>query len=98
VYQVDWVVYVTKIVRDYTASIRLTSVTPGAIGFGSVSTVAGQGTIKPLAIAKLNSNQYVNPYIGGQVDINSPALQNGDYPLTRNVLLIFAGMVLSTSK
>jgi len=80
-------VRVTKIVRDYTASIRLASDTPGSIGFGSVSTVAGQETIKPLAIAKLNSNQYVNPYIGGQVHINSPVIQNGDYPLTRNIFV-----------
>jgi len=75
-----------RIVRDYTSAIRLTSDTPGGISFGSISTIRGQQTIKPLVLAKFRSNQYVNPY-DAQGQINVAAIQNGDYPLTRNVFV-----------
>jgi len=75
-----------RIVRDYTSAIRLTSDTPGGISFGSIATIRGQQTIKPLVLAKFHSNQYINPY-DAQGQINVAAIQNGDYPLTRNVFV-----------
>jgi len=80
-----------QIVRDYTAAIRLTSATPGGISFGSISTVRGQQTIKPLVLAKSRSapeeiTQYINPYTS-QGQINSDAIKSGSYPLTRHIFV-----------
>jgi len=73
-------------VRDWTASIRLTSQTPGAISFGSMSSVKGQQTIRPIPIAKVNSTLYVKPYdLQGQ--INAAAVRDGTYPMTYQIFV-----------
>ncbi len=73
-------------VRDWTASIRLTSQTPGAISFGSMSSVKGQQTIRPIPIAKVNSTLYVKPYdLPGQ--INVAAVRDGTYPMTYQIFV-----------
>jgi len=75
-----------KVVRDFTTAIKETSATPGAIGYGSVSTVVGQKTVRPVAIAKRHSTEYISPYTApGQ--INKLAIQSGDYCLTRNLFV-----------
>ncbi len=75
-----------QIVRDYTASIRQVSATPGGISFGSVGTVKGQQSIQPLAIAKVGSNQYINPYTSDD-QINAQAIRDSSYPLTRSIFV-----------
>lgn len=74
------------IARDFTATIRQVSATPGGIGFGSVATVKGQRTIRPLSIAKVHSTKYVSPY-NSQGQINTQALRDGTYPLTRRIFV-----------
>lgn len=74
------------IVRDYTAAIRQVSATPGGISFGSVATVKGQRTIRPLSIAKVHSTKYVSPF-NFQGQINAQAFRDGTYPLTRRIFV-----------
>jgi len=75
-----------RVVRDWTACIRETSRTPGGISFGSMATVVRQQTVRPLALAKGGSNQYVSPYIAnGQV--NAQAIRDGSYPFTYPVFV-----------
>lgn len=73
-------------VRDWTSSIRLTSQTPGAISFGSMSSVKGQQTIRPIAIAKVNSTLYIQPY-DSQGQINAQAVRDGIYPMTYQIFV-----------
>lgn len=76
-----------RIARDYTASIRQTSATPGGISFGSASTVIGQRTIRPLSIAKVHSTSYINPY-NSQGRPNAQAFRDGTYPLTHRIFVV----------
>ena len=73
--------------RDWTSSIRATSQTPGAISFGSMSSVMGQQTIRPIPIAKVNSNLYVKPY-GLQGQINTQAVRDGTYPMVYPIFVV----------
>jgi phosphate transport system substrate-binding protein len=76
-----------RIVRDYTTGIRQVNSTPGTIFFGTAGLVAGQRSIRPIALAKANSKQYVQPFLkdGG---INIVAFQDGSYPLTRRLFVV----------
>jgi phosphate transport system substrate-binding protein len=75
------------IVRDYTAAIRTVSETPGAISYASAPSVMGQQTIHILALAKTDSNQYVQVSTKGN-QINAEALRDGTYPFTRRLFVI----------
>jgi phosphate transport system substrate-binding protein len=77
-----------RIVQDYTTGIRQVNSTPGAIFFGAAGLVAGQQSVRPIALARSSSQQYVQPFLpNGQ--INSTAFRDGTYPLTRRLFVIF---------
>lgn len=80
-----------------TQALRLVSNTPGAIYYASAPEVVGQCTVKPIAIGR-QPNQLVPPYAKPYISpdncpaqrnqINSAALRNGEYPLTRRLFVI----------
>jgi phosphate transport system substrate-binding protein len=77
-----------KSVRDYTHALRQTAATPGAISFASAALVRSQHSIKPIALAKDNSKNYVFPFVSkGRVDID--ALRTSKYPLTRRMFIVY---------
>lgn len=77
-----------KIVRDYTHAIRQTAATPGAISFASAAIMRSQQSIKPIALAKENSTNFVFPFASkGQVDIE--AFRSSEYPLTRRMFVAY---------
>jgi len=78
-----------QFVRDYTDAIRKVASTPGAISFGGNAPLIGQQTIRPLAIAKANSQNYVQPFINGNQQSNTAAIRNGTYPITRRLFIVF---------
>jgi ABC-type phosphate transport system substrate-binding protein len=79
-----------QIVRDYTASVRATASTPGGISYGSAPSIIDQKTIRPLALAKTGSKEYIPIYIKGQDgnEVNKAAFLDGTYPLTRRLFVI----------
>ncbi len=99
-----------QIVNDYTDSIRKVAATPGGISFGGSGPILGQHTIRPLAIAKGNSQNYVQPFISEGKQINVSAVRDGSYPLSRRLFIVirrdgkideqvgvaYANMLLST--
>ena len=86
-----------SIVNSTTEALRFISSTPGSIYYASAPEVVGQCTVKPIAIGR-QPDQLVAPYAGSYVppancpnqrnQINSEALRNGDYPLTRRLFVI----------
>ncbi|WP_017316771.1 substrate-binding domain-containing protein [Mastigocladopsis repens] len=76
-------------IRDYTEGIRKVASTPGGISFGGTGLIVGQGTIRPVAIAKANSQQYMQPLIDNGKQINAAAMRDGTYPLTRRMFIGF---------
>jgi ABC-type phosphate transport system substrate-binding protein len=79
-----------RIARDYTALIRQTASTPGGISYGSASIVINQKSVRPLAVAKMGSKQYVSFSAEGKEgkQVNTKAFQDGTYPLTRRLFVI----------
>ncbi|MEC4815903.1 MAG: substrate-binding domain-containing protein [Scytonema sp. PMC 1069.18] len=77
-----------QIIRDYTDAIRQVASTPGGISFGGSAPIVGQQTIRSVAIAKDNSQEYVQPFINEGKQINIPAIRNGSYPLSRRLFII----------
>ncbi|GAB1542711.1 PstS family phosphate ABC transporter substrate-binding protein [Scytonema sp. NUACC21] len=77
-----------RFIRDYTVAIRQVASTPGAISFGANAPVLGQQTIRPLAIAKGKSQEYVQPFTDNGKRINVDAMRNGSYPITRRLFVI----------
>jgi len=75
-----------RIARDWTACIRETSITPGGISFGSAATVIWQRTVRPIPIAKGDSNQYISPYTL-EGEINTQAIRDGSYPFTYTIFV-----------
>lgn len=79
-------------VRDYTESIRKVTSTPGAISFGGSGPLVGQGSIRPLAIAKSTSEstseEYVQPFINNGKRLNTSAILDGSYPITRRLFIL----------
>lgn len=75
--------------RDSTDAIRKVASTPGGISLGGNTLILGQGTIRPLAVAKANSQEYVQPLIEDGKRINAVAVRNGTYPLTRRRFIVF---------
>ncbi|MBO3461606.1 substrate-binding domain-containing protein [Aetokthonos hydrillicola Thurmond2011] len=78
-----------QLVRDYTEAIRKVVSTPGGISFGGNAPLIGQQSIRPLAIAKANSQNYVQPFINGNQQSNTAAIKNGSYPVTRRLFIVF---------
>ncbi|WP_026733310.1 PstS family phosphate ABC transporter substrate-binding protein [Fischerella sp. PCC 9605] len=78
-----------QFVRDTTESIRKVVSTPGGISFGVYALIAGQRTIRPLAIAKANSQEYVQPVIDDGKRINIDAIRDSSYPLSRRVFIVY---------
>jgi phosphate transport system substrate-binding protein len=77
-----------KIVRDYTHAMRQTAATPGAISFASAAIARSQQTIKPIALAKENSKNYIFPFESeGQVNIE--AFRSLEYPVTRRMFVAY---------
>jgi len=76
-----------EIVRDYTAALRKVAATPGGISYASAPTVINQKTIRPLAMAKANSNQYVQPFTS-DTQVNETAFKDGTYPMTRRLFIV----------
>jgi phosphate transport system substrate-binding protein len=80
-----------------TEAVRKVANTVGAIYFASAPEVVPQCRIKPLPIGR-QRNQWVAPYQAPYINpadcpaqrnsLNFPALQTGDYPLTRRLLVI----------
>lgn len=75
--------------RDYTEMIRKVSSTPGAIFFGGSGPFLDQRTVRPLAIAKGNSKDYVQPFIDDGTRINATVLRDSSYPMTRRLFVVF---------
>ncbi|NEQ27093.1 MAG: hypothetical protein F6K28_50405, partial [Microcoleus sp. SIO2G3] len=78
-----------QFVRDYTEAIRKVASTPGGISFGGNAVIGGQRTIRPLAVAKVNSKEYVQPLIEDGKRINGAAIRDGSYPMTRRRFVVF---------
>lgn len=77
-----------QLVRDSTSGIRQAANTPGGIFFSGSSVIIGQQSVRPLSIAKAGTTQYIAPFnASGQV--NTEAFQNGSYPMTRRMFIIF---------
>lgn len=72
--------------RDTTASIRKVATTPGAIGYASAPEVCDQSSIRPLAIAKDNNQNFVNACIDKKV--NQSDLAKDIYPITRRLFVV----------
>jgi phosphate transport system substrate-binding protein len=78
-----------QIVRDYTEGIRKVASTPGGISFGGNALIMGQQTIRPVAIAKANSQEYVQPFIDDGKRMNTPAIRDSSYPLARRRFIVY---------
>jgi phosphate transport system substrate-binding protein len=78
-----------QVSRDITESIRKVAATPGGISFGGSTVIIGQRTIRPLAVAKANSQEYVQPFIDNGRQMNVTAIRDGSYPLTRRKFIVF---------
>ncbi len=76
-----------QIVRDYTTAIRKIIATPGGISYGSAPLVATQESIRPIALAKANTKEYMSPLTEDR-QINAQAFLDGTYPMTRRLFII----------
>jgi ABC-type phosphate transport system substrate-binding protein/DNA-binding response OmpR family regulator/HPt (histidine-containing phosphotransfer) domain-containing protein len=76
-----------EIVRDFTAAIRKVAETPGGISYASAPIVINQKTIRPIAMAKANSNQYIQPFTS-DTQVNETAFKDGTYPMTRRLFIV----------
>jgi phosphate transport system substrate-binding protein len=87
-----------QFVDTTTQALQRIGATPGAIYFASAPEVIPQCTIQPIAIGR-DPNRLTLPYLepfvpasacpGQRNRINEAALQDGSYPLTRNLYVIF---------
>jgi serine/threonine protein kinase len=77
-----------EIVRDFTSAIRKVAATPGGISYASAPIVINQKSIRPLAMAKANSKEYVPPFAENKL-VNVKAYQEGTYPMTRRFFIVF---------
>lgn len=76
-----------EIVRDFTTAIRTVAKTPGGISYASAPLVMNQQSIRPVAIAKANTTDYVQPFTATK-QVNSSAFQDGSYPMTRRFFIV----------
>ncbi len=77
-----------NLIRDYTDAIRKVASTPGGISFGGNAPLVGQRTIRPLAVAKAKSQEYIQPFIDNGRQLNAAAMRDGTYPVTRRLFVI----------
>lgn len=49
--------------------------------------IVQQKTIRPLALAKANTKEYVQPFVENR-QVNEQAFLNGTYPMTRRLFII----------
>ena len=76
-------------VRDTTQSIREVAKTSGGIGYATASEVVGQGTIRPLPLAKDATQGFVSPFAGDNLGaVNKSAFVDGSYFLTRRLFVV----------
>jgi ABC-type phosphate transport system substrate-binding protein len=75
------------IARDYTTAIRETSSTEGAISYGSSAIVKGQGSIRPIAVAKDDESPPISALLADGT-VNLQAFSNNLYPLTRRLFVV----------
>ncbi len=76
-----------EIVRDFTTAIRTVAKTPGGISYAPAPLVMNQQSIRPVAMAKANTTDYVQPFTATK-QVNSPAFQDGSYPMTRRFFIV----------
>jgi phosphate transport system substrate-binding protein len=76
-----------EIVRDFTSAIRTVGKTPGGISYASAPLVMNQQSIRPVAIAKANSTNYVQPFTENK-QVNASAFQDGSYPMARRLFIV----------
>jgi phosphate transport system substrate-binding protein len=78
-----------RFVRDTTSGIRRVAINPGGISYASASDVVGQKSTRLLKISKKNSKAFVSPCGNTACTaINSKALIDGSYPITRRLMVI----------
>jgi phosphate transport system substrate-binding protein len=77
-----------QFMRDFTDGIRKVASIPGAIGIGSTGAILGQHSIRPLAVARSQTTNYINPFTDDGKQINAAALRDGSYPLTRRLFVV----------
>ncbi len=75
--------------RTSTESIRKVASTPGGISVGLNAVIVAQQTIRLIAISKVNTQEYVQPFINDGKRINAAAIRDGSYPLTRRRFILF---------
>ncbi len=85
--EVDKVSPNVQYIRDYTECVRKVSSTPGGISFGGSGPILGQKSIRIIALAKGNSQKYVQPFIDNGKQINTAAIQDGTYPISRRLFI-----------
>ena len=73
--------------RDYTEVFRKVGSTPGAVGIGTVTLIVGQRTVRPVPLARGNTNNYV-PLVTDDNRLNSVAFRDNTYPLTRRISVV----------
>ncbi len=78
-----------KFVRDTTESIRKVASTPGGISFGGITPIIGQQTIRPLAVAKANSQEYVQSLIDEGKRMNVTAIRDSSYPFSKRRFIVY---------
>ncbi|MBW4532350.1 MAG: substrate-binding domain-containing protein [Pleurocapsa minor HA4230-MV1] len=76
-----------KYAENHTLALRKLIGTPGAICFASASLVQNQQLVKVLALADGDSTNYISPKVDGKINLR--AFQDGSYPLTRRIFLIY---------
>ncbi|MBE9178892.1 PstS family phosphate ABC transporter substrate-binding protein [Oculatella sp. LEGE 06141] len=86
-----------QIVPTTTQALRDVAANPGGIYYASAPEIVGQCTTKPMALG-VTANQWVAPYQEPLIapsqcpaqrnQINSTALQSGEYPITRRLFVI----------
>jgi phosphate transport system substrate-binding protein len=77
-----------EIVYNITDAIRKVAKNVGGISYGSPSLVIDQKSVRPLPLAATGSKQYVS-FLTDAHQINKSAFQNGAYPLTRRLFVVF---------
>lgn len=73
-------------VRDTTDSLRKVAGTPGGIGYATASEVCNQSLVKPLPLAKGETQTFISPCNGQQVNLTD--FGNDAYPITRRLFVV----------
>lgn len=73
-------------VANYTEALRQVISSPGAISFASVSLVQNQRLVKIYSLSD-NDRSYVKPFTNSK--LNSEAVLNGTYPLSRRLFIVY---------